>query len=101
MNAALQAIAHTPSLARYLLSNRYCEANTNEDKLASSFAEVVGAIYQRRGSPSGSRRMSVSRASSFRPQKFLDDLIEVAPQFDGGRQREYNPPIWFLHENSD
>jgi hypothetical protein len=100
MNAALQAIAHTPSLARYFLSNKYREVNTNEDKLASSFAEVVRAIY--RSSPSGSRRLSVARALPFRPQRFLEDLIEVAPQFDGGRQREYTPDPWhLLHENSD
>lgn len=85
MNAALQCIVHTPGVAKYFLSNQYREVNTNEDKLASSFAEVVRGIYRDTNSRR-THRLSASRA--FRPQRFLDDLIEVAPQFDGGRQRE-------------
>ena len=77
MNAALQCIAHTPSLAQHFFTNSYLDANSNDDKLASSFAIVLKRIYQG------------SNVSSFQPRAFLEDLIQVAPQFDGGRQREY------------
>ena len=79
MNAALQCIAHTPSLAQYFLSDKHTQDNTNEDKLVSSFANVVRGIYTENG----------RRSSAFCPSRFLQDLIYVAPQFDGGRQREF------------
>ena len=79
MNAALQCIAHTPSLSQYFLSDKYVKDNTNEDKLVSRFADVVRGIHTENG----------KRSSSFCPSRFLRDLTEVAPQFDGGRQREF------------
>ena len=77
MNAALQCIVHTPSLAQYFFTNSYLDANSNDDRLASSFATVLKRIYQG------------NSFSSFQPRTFLEDLVQIAPQFDGGRQREY------------
>lgn len=91
MNAALQCIAHAPSLASHFLSKRYLQNKSNDDKLASSFAEVLHAIYQQNENPRmvrGEQMYRGLRGSSFRPRRFLEDLIEVAPQFDGGRQRK-------------
>lgn len=91
MNSALQCIVHTPSFLKFFLCNKYKDFKSKDEKLVESFAGVVRAVYQRSDRPyAGHRGYSItSRDSwSFRPRKFLEQLIEVAPQFDGGRQRE-------------
>jgi hypothetical protein len=83
-------------LAEFFLTNNYLY--NGDEKLVESFATVVRAIYQEKsaGRGRGSGVSSHGRGYSlgggddqaFSPKDFLEQLVAVAPQFVGSRQRE-------------
>lgn len=97
MNAALQCLAHTPSLADFFLGGAHRAFAREDQKIASCFAEVVDNIYQRGGGGGGmcgydnyyAQHRGSSSSSPFSPDAFLQKFTgdDVAPQFGGYRQR--------------
>ena len=84
MNAALQALAHTPALADFILSGRYKCFDEDEQKIAIVFSEVIEKIYEERNAYRSSTRYGWGSEydSSFSPNDFYDEFTtdEVAPQ---------------------
>ncbi|KAL7542623.1 hypothetical protein ACHAWF_007214 [Thalassiosira exigua] len=87
LNAALQCLAHTPSLADFFLSDAYKIFLSENEKVGSSFAQVIDNIYR-----SDDDRYSYysQRNSSYSPGDFLEGFTDddVAPQFGGSRQHD-------------
>jgi len=83
MNSALQALAHTPALADFILSGRYKRFDEDEQKVAIVFIEVIENIYKERTAYRSTRYGWGSQYdSSFSPNDFYDEFTtdEVAPQ---------------------
>jgi hypothetical protein len=89
MNAAIQCLAHTPSLADFFLSNNYRGFLSEDAKIGDAFGSIVNNICRHGGSRHNYySRMSDSPCS---PSAFLEAFTRdgVAPQFAGGRQRTW------------
>mmetsp|Transcript_40514 Transcript_40514/g.85032 ORF Transcript_40514/g.85032 Transcript_40514/m.85032 type:complete len:591 (-) Transcript_40514:1603-3375(-) len=88
MNAALQCIAHTPSLADFFLSKSYALFISKNEKIGHCFADVVDNIYQNEGR-CNSYYSRISN-SVYRPDNFLEKFTDddVAPQFADSRQHD-------------
>jgi len=83
MNSALQALAHTPALADFILSGQYKRFDEDEQKIAIAFSEVIENIYKERTAYRSTRYGWGSQYdSSFSPNDFYDEFTtdEVAPQ---------------------
>mmetsp|Transcript_9769 Transcript_9769/g.20659 ORF Transcript_9769/g.20659 Transcript_9769/m.20659 type:complete len:321 (-) Transcript_9769:1722-2684(-) len=95
MNAAIQCLAHTPSLADFFLSKDYFFFLSKEKRLGHCFADVIDNIYQ---SNSNYSYCSQRKNSPYSPDTFLDEFAsdDVAPQFTGSRQRAYFACILML-----
>ena len=83
MNSALQALAHTPALADFILSGQYKRFDEDEQKIATVFSEVIENIYKERNAYRSTRYgWGNQYDSSFSPNDFYDEFTtdEVAPQ---------------------
>ena len=87
LNAAIQCLAHTPSLADFFLSEDYKSYLSRNEKIASRFAEVVEQIYHNDDYYSYYAHSSTN--PPYRPDDFLEGFTDddFAPQFAGSRQR--------------
>ena len=95
MNAVIQCLAHAPSLADFFLNTDHSKLHSKNGKLAESFATVVHGIYKSgEASPTmitGIDKYSYSTSRfnrAFRPNDFLEQMVEVAEQFEGSEQRK-------------
>lgn len=93
MNAAVQCLAHTPSLADFFLSKQFKHFIVErEQKIANAFADLIDKIYDGDSQNSyHSYYASYPAESTHSPDEFLEAFTEdeVAPQFGGYRQRTY------------
>ena len=83
MNSALQALAHTPALADFILSGQYKRFDEDEQKIAIVFSELIENIYKERNAYRSTRYGWGSQYdSSFSPNDFYDEFTtdEMAPQ---------------------
>jgi len=88
MNAAIQCLAHTPSLADFFLSKDYKIFVSKEKRLGHCVADVIDNIYR---SNSKCSYCSQRKQPPYSPDDFLDEFAsdDVAPQFAGSRQRKH------------
>ncbi|KAL7539991.1 hypothetical protein ACHAXR_009777 [Thalassiosira sp. AJA248-18] len=87
MNAVIQCIAHTPSLADFFLNRDYLPVLSSVEKVGRNVANVIEKIYEN----TDDRYSYYSQMnSSYSPGDFLDRFTEddVAPQFAGLRQHD-------------
>ena len=87
MNAAIQCLVHTPSLADFFLSQQYKVYLSTSDKVGSFFADVVQKIYT---PTNDAYSYYAGRSESVSPDDFHEGFCddEVAPQFAGWRQHD-------------
>ena len=97
MNAALQCLAHTPSLADFFLSKQFKNfVVEREQKIANAFADVIDKIYDADDSQNNSYYHSYYASYPVEPTHSPDEFLEaftedeVAPQFGGYRQRKFS-----------
>lgn len=81
MNAVIQCLAHTPPLADYFLSNDFKAHLSENEKIASCFAEVLEHIYPDKN--------GLDANYPYRPVNFLRAFTveDVAPVFGDRKQR--------------